>query len=111
VRDTGEYDVPVPALFVLREYTREVAPPKLKGAVKLTNMRASPATDVMLVGALGFVNGIITSETDDAALTYCAVWASTLNVYSWPFVRFVTVALRVVPFIVVAVWLPLAVTT
>jgi hypothetical protein len=80
-------------------------PPLEAGTVHVTVAWALPAVAVPIVGAPGIVNGVTELEAADAVLDPTKFLALTVNVYGVPFVRPITVAVRIFP-TTVAVMLP-----
>ena len=67
------YVVPVPVLFALIEYVREVAPPKLEGTLKLIIARKLPTVEYIFVGAPGFVDGTYDEDGAESTPLYVAL--------------------------------------
>jgi hypothetical protein len=90
-------------------------PPLLAGAVQLTVAEALAAVAVTAVGAPGtdpLPAGVTGLDGAEAGPSFRLFWAITVNVYVVPFVRPVTVVLKVDPFGVVVITFPgLEVTT
>jgi len=72
-------------------YPEMAAPPVIAGGVQLTLAAPFPRVTETLDGGSGTVAGVTAFDDDDSTLLPTAFVAWTVNVYSVPFVKLVTV--------------------